>query len=285
MFSYNEMMKKVSIFAALVLFSVLFALAAPSDQEIEVSAGEAAVWYLYHNGFALKTQSALIIFDYWEPMDPPEHPALSNGFINPDEIREEHVYVIVSHGHGDHYDEKILSWKDSIPDITYIFGWPNTRIPDAICFGSRRITKQIGPMSIKNIHHKFDGIPESAFLIEVDGLTLYYSGDHGNSPGALNPIYKDNIDYLAGQASQFDLVFLSIFGGPTYDGELYAVKKFSPRVMLPMHLGDREARAKELVDRASPKFIKTQFWYPKKQGDGFFYSGDQILPLRKNRDR
>ena len=267
-----------------LLVFLLGLTAPPSFRDIEVSAGEAAVWYLYHSGFALKTQSALIIFDYWEPMDPPEHPSLFNGFINPEEIREEKVYVFTSHGHGDHYDGKILSWKDSIPDITYIFGWPNDKIPDAICFESRRIKKQIGPMSVKNIHHKFDGIPESAFMIEVDGLNLYYSGDHGNSAGTLNPIYKDNIDYMAGQSAQFDLVFLSVFGGPTYEGELYAVEKFAPKVMLPMHFGDQEARAEAFVELASPKFINTQFWYPQKQGDCFFYSGGQITALREKRD-
>ena len=40
---------------------------APSIRDIELKRGEAAVWYLYHNGWAVKTASALLIFDYWEP--------------------------------------------------------------------------------------------------------------------------------------------------------------------------------------------------------------------------
>ncbi len=55
-------------------------------------------------------------------------------------------------------------------------------------------------LKISNIYHDFDNIPESAFLIEVDGLTIYFSADHGNSPGKLNPVFKDNIDYMAGQS-------------------------------------------------------------------------------------
>jgi len=56
-------------------------------------------------------------------------------------------------------------------------------------FGKDRISQSFGPLEVKNIFHDFDGIPESAFFIEVDGLAIYYSGDHGNSPGALNSIY------------------------------------------------------------------------------------------------
>jgi L-ascorbate metabolism protein UlaG (beta-lactamase superfamily) len=278
------MMKKISILISMGLLVFLHGLAEPlSFRDIEVSAGQAAVWYLYHNGFAVKTQSALIIFDYWEPMDPPENPSLFNGFIDPEEIREEKVYVFTSHGHGDHYDEKILAWKDAIPDITYIFGWPNENIPDVITFDKQRHSKSIGLLSVKNIYHEFDGIPESAFVIEVDGLTIYYAGDHGNGPRALNPVYKDNIDYISGQAPRFDLVFLSVFGSPGYVGELYAVKKFAPKVMVPMHFGDREARAQDFVDSASSLFKKTRFWYPLKKGDGFFYTGDQISSLKERR--
>ena len=253
----------------------------PSFLDIELARGEAAVWYLYHNGWAVKTASALLIFDYWEPMDPPERPSLDNGFINPEEIRDEKVYVLTSHGHGDHYDRKILGWKDAVPDITYVFGWPNEDVPGALTFGSRRTTRTIGPLSIKNIYHEFDGIPESAFLIEVDGLTLYYSGDHGNSAGRLNPLYRDNIDYISGQAARFDLVFLSVFGSPTFDGELYAVKKFAPDVLLPMHFGDREGEAKEFVAVAEPRFTETEFWYPLNKGDGFLFKEKRIISLIK----
>jgi L-ascorbate metabolism protein UlaG (beta-lactamase superfamily) len=280
-------MKRLRVMLVLGLFLIPIGLAArsnqatPSIRDIELVSGEAAVWYLYHNGWAVKTQSALLIFDYWEPMNPPERPSLYNGFINPEEIKGEKVYVFTSHGHGDHYDEKILGWKDSIPDITYVFGWPNEDVTGAITFGSRRTAKKIGPLSIKNIYHEFDGIPESAFLIEVDGLSLYFSGDHGNSPGRLNPVYQDNIDYISGQAAQFDLVFLAIFGSPTYEGELYAVKKFAPNVTLPMHFGDRETQAKAFVDLAESQFSKTKFWYPLNKGEGFLYKEKRIISLTK----
>jgi L-ascorbate metabolism protein UlaG (beta-lactamase superfamily) len=248
--------------------------------EIQLDTGEAAVWYLFHSGWAVKTSSAFMIFDYLVETPKPEHKSLFDGVINPDEIKDQNVYVFISHGHGDHFDKNILKWKKVIPNITYVFGWQAQEAQNHLAFGKDRLSKSIGPLKVKNIFHNFDSIPESAFLIEVDGLTIYFSGDHGNSPGALNPVYKDNIDYMSQQSDVFDLVFLSIFGSPTYDGELYAIDKFKPRVMLPMHSGGYESGAKGFVKRARSKFPETKFWYPLNKGDRFLYKKGGIFPLK-----
>ncbi len=248
--------------------------------DIELKSGEAEVWYLFHAGWAVKTSSALMIFDYLVDTGKPEQRSLSNGFVDPNEIKDQNVFVFISHGHGDHFDKNVLEWKKVIPSITYIFGWQAQEAEGHHAFGEDRVSKSIGPLKVKNIFHNFDNIPESAFLIEVDGLTIYFSGDHGNSPGALNPVYKDNIDYMALQSKEFDLVFLSIFGSPTYGGELYAIDKFKPRVMLPMHYWGRESDAKNFVSLAQPKFPKTEFWHPLNRGDRFLYKKGKIFPLK-----
>ncbi|MFC2160425.1 MBL fold metallo-hydrolase [Acidobacteriota bacterium] len=247
-----------------------------SIADIQLEIGETAVWYLYHSGWAVKTSSALLIFDYWELFENPGGPSLFNGFIDPKEIKDQNVYVFISHSHGDHFDETIMEWEKVIPQITYIFGWPAPEAQAHHYFGQDRSSRSLGSLTVKNIYHNFDNIPESAFLIEVDGITIYFSGDHGNSPGAINPVYKDNIDYMSQQANEFDLIFLSIFGSPTYEGELYAVGKFKPNVMLPMHFGAREARAEEFVSLAQRKYPKTEFWFPLKQGDNFVYKKGKI---------
>lgn len=247
---------------------------------IQLKNGEAMVWYLFHCGWAVKTSSALMIFDHLVETRKPENHSLSHGFVDPNEIKDQNVYVFISHGHGDHFDKNILEWKKVIPNITYVFGWQAQEAQTHHSFGEDRLSQSIGPLKVKNIFHTFDNIPESAFLIEVDGMTIYFSGDHGNAPGALNPVYKDNIDYMSQQSNVFDLVFLSIFGGPTYEGELYAIDKFKPRVMLPMHFWGIESLAEEFVNLARSKFPKTGFWYPLNKGDGFLYKKGKISPLK-----
>jgi L-ascorbate metabolism protein UlaG (beta-lactamase superfamily) len=247
---------------------------------IKLKNGEAVVWYLFHCGWAVKTSSALMIFDHLIETRKPENPSLSNGFVDPTKIKDQNVYVFISHGHGDHFDKNILEWKKVIPNITYIFGWQAQEAQSHHAFGEDRISQSIGPLKVKNIFHNFDNIPESAFLIEVDGVTIYFSGDHGNAPGALNPVYKDNIDYMSQQSDAFDLVFLSIFGGPTYEGELYAIDKFKPRLMLPMHTWGTESMAEEFVTLARSTFPKIGFWYPLNKGDSFLYKKGKIFPLK-----
>lgn len=50
--------------------------------------------YIFHSGFAVETQSCVLVFDYW--MDPADcmPVILSNG---------KPVYVLVSHFHEDHF--------------------------------------------------------------------------------------------------------------------------------------------------------------------------------------
>jgi hypothetical protein len=74
--------------------------------DIQLKKGEAAVWYLYHCGWAVKTASTLMIFDYLVEKREPEPHSLSNGFVNPEEIKGQNVYVFISHGHGDHFDKR-----------------------------------------------------------------------------------------------------------------------------------------------------------------------------------
>jgi L-ascorbate metabolism protein UlaG (beta-lactamase superfamily) len=271
--------KKFVFFFLLAVFLINFA-AAQSISDIQLKKGEAAIWYLFHSGWAVKTSSALMIFDHLVEMKNPELNSLSKGYINPDEIKDQNVFVFISHRHGDHFDENILEWKNVIPNITYIFGWKAEESQNHQVFGKKRTSKSIGPLKVKNIFHDFDNIPESAFLIEVDGLAIYFSGDHGNSAGTLNPVYKGNIDYISQQLNVIDLIFLSVFGSPTYDGELYAIEKFKPHVMLPMHYGGRESDAEGFVKLARSKFPEIEFWFPLKKGDRFLYKKGEIFPLR-----
>lgn len=274
--------KKIAFFLLLTAsIALLSAAQSPVHlSDLQLEKGEAAVWYLFHAGWAVRTAHTLVIFDTLVETGETDKLSLSDGGIDPDEIKDLNVYVFISHSHGDHFDEKILEWQKTIPNITYVFGWFAPETEGHVAFGRERTSKAIGPMKVKNIYHDFDNIPESAFLIEVDGLNIFYSGDHGNSAGALNPVYKDNIDYMSQQSDRFDLVFLSIFGSPTYEGELYVIEKFRPLIMLPMHYGGRESGAKSFVELARPKFPNSKFWYPLKKGDRFIYKNGEIFPLK-----
>lgn len=232
----------------------------------ELEKGEACIWYLFHSGWAVKTQNHFLIFDYWEHPTETDKRILENGFINPEEIAGQNIMVFISHAHTDHYDPIILSWKEKIPNITYIWGWREKVDQLKDYFDSTRKSISIGEMKIYNIHHEFDGIPESAFLIRVDGLWIYHAGDHGHSQGEGNKIFKDNIEYLASLCDELDIMFT-----PTWGGEYCAIQKLSPRMVFPMHDGGYEHQYEKFAKKVRSQGLKVRVGAAAKRGDVFFY--------------
>jgi L-ascorbate metabolism protein UlaG (beta-lactamase superfamily) len=179
--------------------------------------------------------------------------------------------VFVSHAHSDHWDPRILRWAKETAYITYIFGWTLDPSRTWVQFGERRETREMDGLEITNIHHAFDGIPESAFLVRVDGLTIFHAGDHGHSGGEANITFKDNIDYLAGRQKSVDLVFV-----PTFGGEEYTIRRFKAKVVFPMHDGGNERQYKIFEERSRRKGIRAQVGVARKRGDVFFYTGGRL---------
>jgi L-ascorbate metabolism protein UlaG (beta-lactamase superfamily) len=254
--------------------------------ESDLENGEAFIWYLGHAGWAVKTRNHLLIFDYVELSrtgEKPENPSLAEGSIDPSEIKDCRVFVFVSHGHGDHFDPAIFKWENSIENITYIFGWQADKNPKYVYLKDPRVKKTFDDLEVYTVNHDFDGIPEVAYLLKVDDLVIYFSGDHGSTGEEINPVFKDNIDYLSQQATNIDMAFISQFGsrsgGEVNKGDLYTISKLGPKVTLPMHQGGGERFYKKFAQEAKQKGAQTEFFCAENRGDRFHYQKD-----RKNRN-
>jgi L-ascorbate metabolism protein UlaG (beta-lactamase superfamily) len=240
-----------------------------------LAAGEAAIWYLGHSGWAVRTQDHFLIFDYWEAMKTmppgvtfvrPDHASLANGYVMPSEIADQNVIVFVSHAHSDHFDPVVLKWKESIAHIRYVFGWDVEGPPDLLRVDEPRKSFVIDGVRIHTIYHDFDGIPEAAFLVQVDGVTLYHSGDHG-STAATGQRFAANIDYLAGIARDIDIAFTVTWGGADY-----LVDKLSPKVVFPQHEGGAEYRLRRWAEQGAGARLQAQVLVPESRGDRFLYT-------------
>lgn len=242
----------------------------------KVSYGEALVWYLGHAGWAVRTSSRLLIFDYWEQREVPGERSLDRGRVNPAEIRDLDVFVFVSHSHGDHYDPTIFGWADTIPGITYVFGWDADQGPDYVCMSEPREEHDFDGMLVSTINHDFDGVPEVAYLVKVDGLVIFHSGDHGSTTEVPNQIFTSNIDYFAAKQDQVDLAFISTFGcrgsSVVNNGDLYTIDKLRARAVFPMHHGGEEALNQRFVDDVADEAHPTQLVAALRLGDRFHYS-------------
>lgn len=244
----------------------------------KLKAGEAAIWYLGNSGWAIRTNSKLLIFDYHTPIGPPaDEPWLANGHINPEEIMDQDVYVFVTHEHGDHFNPAIFDWQKSIDGIEYILGFTSEKASEASVLLPRE-KKTIDGMEVSTISSTDAGV---GFLVKVDSLTIFHAGDHACKEKDINEPFTDEIDYLEDNCSSVDLAFLPITGCGFNDPEavksgiFYFLEKLNPDVMFPMHVLGFENKYEEFA-RNSEKDTKTKFACAENKGDYFLYTKGKI---------
>jgi ankyrin repeat protein/L-ascorbate metabolism protein UlaG (beta-lactamase superfamily) len=228
-----------------------------------LKSGEAIVWHLGHCGFAVKTRSRLLIFDYWPREQAPENPSLANGFVNPEEIKGLDVAVFISHSHNDHFDPVILTWRQAVKNITYIFGWNARKGERTVDLPAPRATKTLKGMEIYTVNCEQDDVPESAFLVKVDGLSIYHSGDY------LGPVdgFKADMVYLLSKAGTVDLAF---------NGRIQQAELLKPKVVFPIHAGGREYMYGAFARKAAAKKLPSRVILPENKGDRFELFDDPV---------
>lgn len=237
---------------------------------------EAIIWYLFHTGWVVKTKNYLLMFDY-VPLD---HYALrkgaaaclSNGEINPHQIKDQDVVVFVPMIHDENHVKTIYQWKKSIKNITYVFGENRVTGP-AYLYIKPRGRKKLKGMEIFTISTTGFG---EGFVVKVDGITIFHGGDHESSDQSWNKFTKE-IDYLKElkeNIKKFDLIFLQMIFQEQIDsskGVFYALEKLQPKIMFPTTAIARTPYYKEFVREAAVKKIKTKIECAENRGDIFFY--------------
>ena len=262
-----------------VLFLLLMTSGARTPAPDDPGPGQAAVWYLGHCGYAVRTQGHLLIFDYQEERDgqqaktKPARRALDAGWIDPVEIKDLKVRVFVSHSHGDHFDPVIFAWKETVADIAYHFGWKAADDPADHYFVGPRAELKSGGLEIATINSHHSGVPEVAWLVKVDGLAIYHNGDcQPDDPAAEH-------DFLRTETDRIDLAFVF----PVYRlGEKYTTqnldffKKFRVGAAFPMHVQAGGAMYLDFQKEFQARFPGLAIHVPMRMGQKFFYSAGKI---------
>lgn len=205
------------------------------------------VWYLGHSGFAVSIGDKLLIFDYYLDRSENNERSLSSGVFEPSEIKDKEVFVFASHSHPDHFNPIILSWKDQLPRVHYFLSYD---IPKKYYREWTKILKnnevyQDEKLSIQTFKSTDEGI---AFLINIDGISIYHAGDlnlwHWNEePDSWNndmaAQFKREVSLIKNQP--IDIAFLT--ADPRLESaELMGMKWFlhevNVKIAFPMHFAD-----------------------------------------------
>jgi L-ascorbate metabolism protein UlaG (beta-lactamase superfamily) len=243
-------------------------------------AGGAVVWYLGHCGYAIRTPNHLLVFDYQEQRDGrqpkarPERPSLASGWIDPVKIKRLKIRVFVSHSHGDHFDPVIFSWRQTIPDISYFFGWKAADDPSCAYFVGPRAELESGGLEIATINSHHSGVPEVGWLVNVDGLVIYHNGDcQPDDPCSEH-------DFLRTKTDAIDLAFVF----PVFEeGQKYTIqgrdffKKFRVRAAFPMHAQAGDAMYLGFQKAFQAAFPGLAIHVPMTMGQKFVFADGKVV--------
>jgi len=251
----------------------------PAEVTGPAKEGDAAIWYLGHSGWGIRTQRHFLVFDYQEEDGLPDVPSMRNGFVVPEEFKDLNVIVFSSHDHGDHYDTVIFRWRDQIPNISYVFGHQPA---------DRQGYEYIPPRESRT----YDGVKVSTiaatdagvgFIVEVGGLTIFHAGDHASATVDLPPAYTGEIDYVAANWPRIDVAFMPIFGcrigtpEAVQAGVVHALGKLHPRICFPQHGRHGEQNYLLFKQRAADQGVQDSIVCARHRGDMFSYSKDKSI--------
>ena len=192
------------------------------------------VTFIEHSGFMVEMEQNVLLFDYYQG----EIPSFDGSKT---------LYVFASHSHADHYDPAIWKLKEQYKDIHYILSDDIKDNEDAVVMKAHE-KKEVAGIEIETLRSNDMGV---AFLVKVEGKTIYHAGDlnwwHWNGePEEDNEYYKktfqDEMKYLEGK--KIDLAFMLL--DPRQEKDFYLgmddfMRMVGADVVFPMHFwGDFE---------------------------------------------
>lgn len=248
----------------------------PTGNQVDQPAPSVHVWSLGGNGWALRIREKMLVFDYVGAADPTppasgEAPSLQRGYIDPDELRSFEVYVFVTHSHQDHFDPVILEWQDQIDQIAYFFGWQAGSNPEYHYMIGPRAHTQSGGVEVYTINSQSD-VPEVAYLVKVDGMTIYHNGDYRGS-------YLEDFEYLQTITDHIDIAF--VIGWPYvshqhFQQAMLLAEMYNPMYMFAICREGDEDKSRQFAELLADHGVETTVLYAEHRGDNFILSGSGV---------
>lgn len=229
--------------------------------------------YIWHDCFVVMMPQANFIFDYWkDPATPEAGRGHIPGFLS--RLRRDvPTFVLVSHGHKDHYNPDIFSFAEVIPDIRYIVSNDVYRrtchitSPTSLYAGTKISSDRL--IRLRNGEEyaagdiRISACPSTdignSYVIHCGERVIFHAGDLNawvwKDESTEQEIRKASGDYEAclrdveKVAHRFDYAFFPVdsrLGRDYWEGAARFVRRFRVAHFFPMHfgLGDAEEQAR-----------------------------------------
>lgn len=219
--------------------------------QTQLAAGELAFWWLGQHSFVVKIGERVLYFDPFLT-EMPERRVKS--LLAPSEITNADV-VFGSHDHADHIDRPV--WpaiaaaspqavfilpelvREQVAAETGIEGSRILGLDDEQSLDHRGIFVT----AIASAHEFFDRDPATGlhpylgFIVEVDGLRIYHSGDTCRYEGLVGKLLRQPIDvaFLPINGRDASRYRANIIGNMTFQEAADLAGEFGPRLVVPTH--------------------------------------------------
>ncbi len=252
--------------------------------------GEAYAWYMGRAGYAIKTKNHFLLFSYNVEGNLPEEPRLANGHIDLDEIADCDTIVFAGGpAYWHHNPERYNRWQKIHKNISFVYSFEDKIGRDPIL---RQYFKDVeGPKyiylpggeksTIRGV--KVEAIPVrggSGFLVEADGLVIFFGGDHVLLSESQRETFLKPIDYLKDTGKAIDLLILP--ANMSWDrilpsareGVDYALKTLRPKAYLVSDDESTEFILSEVIATLANYRNQTKIFCPEHRGDMFILKGE-----------
>jgi ankyrin repeat protein len=246
---------------------------------------EAYLWYLGSfagDGYAVKTKGHLLLFDPPGIDESPEA-GLINGHLNPSELAGQKITTLIAKPDWERYKLDVFDLAKWMTDINFVISFkPESKINSQIPIPNYQLailnqSLLLGDLKVHTIPATQGGV---GYLVEVDGLKIFYAGYHACNNVSQSENYRKQIDFLKSFGS-IDIAILPVAGhlidSSTYDSYLYFVDKLSPKAIYLMHGNyDYKEYSKCATILRVRNILVT---YPEgvlAKGERFHFNSDQI---------
>jgi len=248
----------------------------------DLKKGEAYAWYMGRAGYAVKTKNHFLLFSYFVEGNLPEEPRLANGHIDLNEIADCDTIVFAGGpAYWHHNPGRYNNWQKTHKNISFIYSFE-----DKIGRNPQYFKDVEGPSyiflpdgekkTIKEVN--VEAVPVrggSGFLVETDGLVIFFGGDHVLLNESQREAFRKPIDYLKDTGKAIDLLILPANLSwdriiPAHrEGLDYAVKTLRPKAYLASDDESTEFILCEAIATLVDYKNETKMFCPGHRGDMF----------------
>ncbi len=221
------------------------------------------VTYINHSGFAVETDSALLVFDYYQ------------GSL-PKPPKDKKLFFFVSHYHDDHFGKAIFDTAKTRPDAEYILDKGITTAPRGIkaTYVDYHREYDVNGAHIKTLRSTDCGV---AYLVKIDGVTLYHAGDlhlwlwdgaPAISKRAVEISFRMEMNLLKDEV--IDAAFLPVDPRQEKNGTLgfdFAMKSLNIKKAFPMHFWNTPDYVADFVSSDATKDYRGRIVPLLRDGD------------------